>query len=727
MATVLAKAYVQIVPTARGIQGGIEKELSGEVKQAGISSGKAFGSELVSTLKKVIVAAGIGKIIQSALSEGAKLQQSYGGLDTIYGDASLAMQNYAQMASKAGISANDYAEQAVSFGAALKQTFGGDVYKAAQAADVAILDMADNAAKMGTPLESIQNAYQGFAKQNYTMLDNLKLGYGGTKKEMERLLADAQKITGVKYDISNLGDVYNAIHVIQGELGIAGVAAKEASETFSGSLGAVKASFQNLLGALTTGTGLKYALESLIGNAGVFIKNNLIPMITQIVEQIPTVVQLAIPLLVSSAQELITSLGGLIQGGGPQILENLKALSAEIASGLNTEFLVTGAQTIVSFVSGLMENIPELLETGAEIVSNLITGVLSAIPDIVVAAGTLITGLISAWFDARPEIFETGHNLIVEFITGLLATLPDLITTVGEMIVKMVNVILTNAPQFLEQGINYITQMISGILQSLPSIIAAITHIIVMLLATIATHLPEILTKGIEIITNICTGIIRSIPDAINAITEVTKNIIEEFKKVDWASLGKHLIDTVSEAIRNAVQTILDAVTDVGHQMMDAFTNIDWLSVGTNIVTGIKDGLLAAGGMLFNACRSLISRALNAAEDEADIGSPSRLFAREVGQWIPKGIAVGILDNVGAVESAMQSMTQTSMHDIGNAMRSATANITAPAASYAGLEERVDYLTALLVKYLPECAQPPVIDSDALTRTINRQLGVAYL
>ena len=214
----VATAYVQVVPTTKGIKEALTNEISG--------SGDAGGIKIGSAIKKAIVAAGIGaaltKVVSTALSAGGDLQQSFGGLDTIYGDASEAAKQYASEAAKAGISANSYAEQAVSFGASLKAAFGGDTIKAAEAANTAILDMADNSAKMGTDISAIQSAYQGFAKQNYTMLDNLKLGYGGTKTEMERLLADAQKLSGIKYDINNLGDVYEAIHVIQGELGLTG-------------------------------------------------------------------------------------------------------------------------------------------------------------------------------------------------------------------------------------------------------------------------------------------------------------------------------------------------------------------------------------------------------------------------------------------------------------------------------------------------------------------------
>ena len=186
--TSIGKAYVQIVPQAKGISKDIESAIGGDVSKSGDSAGKSFASQMVGAIKGVAIAAGIGKIFSEAINAGGDLQQSFGGLDTIYGDAAESAKEYARMAAEAGISANDYAEQAVSFGASLKQAFGEDAEQAVEAANTAIMDMTDNAAKMGTPIENIQNAYQGFAKQNYTMLDNLKLGFGGTKEEMQRLL-----------------------------------------------------------------------------------------------------------------------------------------------------------------------------------------------------------------------------------------------------------------------------------------------------------------------------------------------------------------------------------------------------------------------------------------------------------------------------------------------------------------------------------------------------------
>ena len=236
MATQLGKAYVQIIPSANGISGMIQKEMGGEVASAGTSAGQSLGSNLVGTFKKIVAAAGIGKALSATLNEGAALQQSLGGVETLFKDSADKVKGFANEAYKTtGLSANAYMENVTGFSASLLQSLGGDTDKAAETANMAMIDMSDNANKMGTSMESIQLAYQGFAKQNYTMLDNLKLGYGGTKQEMQRLLADAEKLTGVKYDINNLSDVYSAIHAIQENLDITGTTAREAATTFTGS------------------------------------------------------------------------------------------------------------------------------------------------------------------------------------------------------------------------------------------------------------------------------------------------------------------------------------------------------------------------------------------------------------------------------------------------------------------------------------------------------------
>lgn len=407
--TNIAKAYVQIVPSAEGIKGSITNVLEGESK----SAGSVAGTNIVGSLKKIIIGAGIGKVLTDALMQGANLQQSFGGLDTIYGEASEAAKKYAVEAAKAGISANSYAEQAVSFGAALKSAFDGDTTKAAEAANLAIMDMADNAAKMGTPLENIQNAYQGFAKQNYTMLDNLKLGYGGTKTEMERLLADAQKFSGIEYDINNLGDVYSAIHVIQGELGLAGVAADEASNTFSGSFGAMKAACQNFLGSLTLGEDIKPALQTLVTTTFTFLTQNLLPMLVNIVSTIPSIVEEGIPLLMTEVKKLI-----------PLLLD-------------------TGVNLIINLSKGLIKSIPTIVKSALEIVVALAKGIVKNIPK-VISAGTSIFNDFKKKFTSL-DWKSIGKNIMNGIVNGI----KSMLTSIGNAAKNAAKTALNSIKNFL--------------------------------------------------------------------------------------------------------------------------------------------------------------------------------------------------------------------------------------------------------------------------------------
>ena len=324
----IGDAYVNITPKAENIKAEVEK-LLGDAGLGGTAPGKKTGSSFMSGMKTVVTAAAVAKVIKDAFDAGGAIQQSFGGLETLYADAADGAKTYAMAAAEAGISANSYAEQAVSFGAALKAAYDGDTTAAMEAANTAILDMADNAAKMGTPLESIQQAYQGFARGQYQLLDNLKLGYGGTKTEMERLLADAQKLTGVKYDINNLGDVYDAIHVIQGELGLTGVAAEEAKTTLLGSAGAMKASWENLLAAMMTGEGLDEALEHFTESTGYFA-DNVLNMLGAVAPQIPDLVMGIFDTLMANAPMLLDGGIELMAQLAVGFVESLPLLIAKI-------------------------------------------------------------------------------------------------------------------------------------------------------------------------------------------------------------------------------------------------------------------------------------------------------------------------------------------------------------------------------------------------------------
>jgi hypothetical protein len=424
--TSIGKAYVQIVPKAEGITGQIEDIISPAAEESGEKGGASLGKSLLKGLATAGVVAGVTKLFSDSIGEGSKLQQSFGGLETLYGDAADQAKEYAYMAAQAGISANDYAEQAVSFGASLKSAFGGDTEKAVEAANTAIMDMTDNAAKMGTPIESIQNAYQGFAKGQYNMLDNLKLGYGGTKTEMERLLADASKLSGVEYNIDNLGDVYDAIHVIQEDLGLTGVAAEEAATTFSGSFGAMKANAQNLMADLALGNDIRPTLNALANSVKTFLVGNLLPMIGNILKQLPTFLAMIPGFLADMIPDLVTAGGDMIDGLLDGIIASIPTLIAglgTLVSSLWTTFtnidwvgvansLLTGLQTAIG---SIWDSVTELLRVNFGIDLPDWETVKQQISDLwdQVKAG------IAEFFKASFDILTDDDKTVIEKISAL--------------------------------------------------------------------------------------------------------------------------------------------------------------------------------------------------------------------------------------------------------------------------------------------------------------------
>lgn len=376
--TEIGQATITIIPNMKGSQATISKELGATGNKSGNDAGDSFAKTLLKKVKQAGIGIAVGKFISDSLNAGAKIQQSFGGLETLYGDAADYAKEYAYQAAQAGISANDYAEQAVSFGASLKKAFGGDTKKAVEAANTAIMDMTDNAAKMGTPIESIQNAYQGFAKGQYNMLDNLKLGYGGTKTEMERLLADAQKISGVEYNIDNLGDVYDAIHVIQEDLGLTGVAAEEAATTFSGSFGAMKAAAENLMADLALGNDIGASLEALSGSVKTFVVGNLFPMIGNLVTQIPSVIAALpgfvadiLPDLIAGVVDMVGQLAQAIVENGPTFIAGIRELLTQIPeafAGIDWAGVANTMLEGLSFaVGGIWDSITSLLSVTFDI------------------------------------------------------------------------------------------------------------------------------------------------------------------------------------------------------------------------------------------------------------------------------------------------------------------------------------------------------------------------
>ena len=410
MATNLGKAYVQIMPSAKGISGMISKELDGEVS----SAGKSAGNSLVSTIKSAVVAAGIGKLFASSLMEGGKLQQSLGGVETLFKNNANMVKQYANEAYKTtGLSANAYMETVTGFSASLLQSLGGDTAKAAKVANTAMVDMADNSNKMGTSMELIQNAYQGFAKQNYTMLDNLKLGYGGTKQEMQRLLADAQKLTGVKYDINNLSDVYEAIHVIQKELDITGTTAKEASTTLQGSFASMKAAFMNLLGNLSLGNDIKPALQQLASTTMTFLVGNFLPMVGNILKGLPT-------LVIGAFSGLAEQLRGVF---GDEVVNKIQGYLTQVSGAVESFMnVLTGSiskQEGIDLMKalGINEGTADSIASIAENIRTAFQNIWEAIKNVTAIVGEFVGDLLGI---NEAESSVSGVGLAFELLSDVV-------------------------------------------------------------------------------------------------------------------------------------------------------------------------------------------------------------------------------------------------------------------------------------------------------------------
>lgn len=560
--TDIGTAYVQIVPSAEGISGNIKKAIGADVDSAGESAGQSFGAKFASVAAKAIAALGVGKLIGDALNQGGQLQQSMGGMETLFKDSADKMMQYASESFKTtGLSANEYMQNVTGFSASLLQSMGGDTDKAADIANMAMTDMADNANKMGTSMDAITTAYQGFAKQNYTMLDNLKLGYGGTKTEMERLLKDAQAITGVEYDISNLSDVYEAIHVIQGELGITGTTAKEAAETLEGSFNSMKAAWLDLIGQMALGGDISGAMSNLTSTVATYLFGNLLPMVGNVLSQVPSI--------------------------------------------------------IVGAVQGVANYTDELINTGVEMVVDLITGIITAIPQLITASGQLIQSLWNAI--SSIDWASLGTEIMNSFDMGMFNDIPAILTTVQNILTQLINAIMGGLPQFLAKGGEIVLQMISGILNNLPSIVSAIARVIAQLISTIAANLPQFLSKGLQAIGQLAAGLIQAIPRVVSAIPQIISSAVSAFTSFNWASVGSQIINGIVAGIQSMASAIGNALSNIAKNAWESVKSFFGISspsklmrdtVGRYIPEGMAEGITQNARYVEDAMKGLATDAV---------------------------------------------------------------------------------------------------------------------
>lgn len=676
MATELAKAYVQIIPSAQGITGKIQEAIDPEAEPAGTS----FGGKMVGTLKKVIATAAIGEALKKTISEGTDLEQSIGGIETLFKEsADKVKANAAKAYKTAGMSANEYMELTTSFSASLLSSLSNDTSKAADVADMAMTDMSDNANKMGTNMEDIKNAYQGFAKQNYTMLDNLKLGYGGTKTEMERLLKDAQKISGVKYDINNLSDVYSAIHVIQGELDITGTTAKEAATTIYGSMNSMKAAAQNVMGQITLGRDIGPALSALGETTITFFAGNLLPAVANVLSGLPDLISGVTSVIVRSMNMAASNMDSIVSQGG-QIVLNLASSILE-----NAPFLLEAVLKLAMSLGETLIN-TDWGAVGQSVMDALSGSIDSAAGEILgIEGGEILTYLANALEQKLPVLMIEGSSILMSIINGILQKIPSIITTAGTIITNFVNAIFPTLPNLLSLGGQILMNLANGVIKNLPQIITAAGQTIIKIVATIGQNLPQILQSGIEITGKLATGLVRAIPTLVGQIPQIVASIKSTFSNVDWVSIGHNIIQGIANGLRNAGNMLWDAVKGV--------------------LGSFKDNVLAFFG----------------------IHSPSR-WGVFVGKMIDAGFAKGIIGELPTVNSAVTKLQDIATSPFSNASLNYELQGAAKASGTdQGTADRLDTLIALLKMILAVIGDK---DDDnpserELIRTL-RDLGVVF-
>ena len=570
----VASAYVQIVPSAQGIKGSITSALGGEAD----SAGSKLGSMLSTGIKAAVAAgvAGLGAIVGGALTEGGTLQQSIGGVETLFGDSASRVISAAENAYRtAGVSANSYMEQVTSFSATLLQGLGGDTKAAAGYADKAIVQMADNANKMGTSMESIQYAYQGFAKDNYTMLDNLKLGYGGTQSEMARLindsgvLGDSVKVTAETVKDVPFSSIIDAIQVIQDNLGITGTTAKEAATTLTGSFASVKAALSNVLAGLALGQDLGPALNGLASTLATFLTGNLIPAIYNILSALP-----------SALVTFITALGPQLASGlstiVPQIMTTGAQMLQSLSAGLVQEipnFLAQALLLLLQFTTSLRANFSNIVDAGIDLLLNLVQGIANGLPSLIEYVPTIVSNIAGLINDNAPKILQAGIQVIFTLVQGLINAIPTIIANIPQIISAIADTI--TAFNWLNLGATVIKTLGNGLLSMAGSLKGFTQSTFSGALDYLKSLPGQALQWGKDLIGGFIDGIIGNVGNLINSVKNVAATIASylHFSRPDVGPLRDYetwmpdMLSGMAQSIRSNIYRITDAMDFLGGSM----------------------------------------------------------------------------------------------------------------------------------------------------------------
>ena len=587
---------VQNAEANRGIDETTDKaeDAAGKIKDLGDEGdktegklGKAFskmGSAAVAVGKTIatglaVASTAVVAVGKAAISSYADYEQLVGGVETLFDESSATVIANAQNAYKtAGMSANEYMETVTSFSASLLQSLGGDTKAAAEKADMAITDMSDNANKMGTSIEMIQNAYNGFAKQNYTMLDNLKLGYGGTKEEMQRLLDDASKLSGIEYDISSYSDIVDAIHVVQNEMGITGTTAKEASSTISGSLASAKASWQNLLTGIADGNQDVGGLISNFFDSIVTVADNIVPRIAQVMETLPQLITDLVPKLLGKVSEIIDTLLPVVVEGAVSLLNAIvQVLPQLVTSILNAlPALISGIEQVFY---AIVDALPQLMTVICEALPILIPQLVNALVNMIVYLATHIAEIIQPLIDNLPEI-------IIAIVDALMDNLPALIQGLVALVIGIVRAI----PQIIMALIEALPTVIQSILEGLWNALPLLLEGIISIVGEIGIAIWDILSGFFTALGEWFGGLWESIKTIFAPVVEWFGNLFSTI----WESIVSVFSVVGTWVYDNIIAPVANFFTELWNTIVNAFhTVIDpWIEIVKRIATIIYDNVI---------------------------------------------------------------------------------------------------------------------------------------
>ena len=667
-------------------------ETTGKAKESGsifstLGNGlKVVGAGMVA-VAGVAGAAAVG-LSKKVIGAYAEYEQLVGGVDTLFKEASSKVQGFADNAYKtAGMSANEYMETVTGFSASLIQSLGGDTQKAADVGNQAVTDMSDNANKMGTDITNIQNAYQGFAKQNYTMLDNLKLGYGGTKEEMQRLLVDAEKISGVKYDISSFADVTEAIHVMQTQMGITGTTAAEAADTISGSIDSTKAALTNLWAGLGNPKADVQKLVNDVTNSLGHVVKNITPVLNNIVTALPTLIN-----------GVVSAIGGML----PNLLQAVTSLFTQVLQTILTllpSLIPVFVNALMTIVQAIISNLPLLISAAVQLVTTLVQGIATALPTLIPAAVQAVVTIVQGLIDNLPLLLDAGLQLLTGLVNGLITGIPVLIAALPQIITSLVTFFVTSIPIIINAGIQLLTALVTALPQIIAAIVAVLPQIINGIITALIAALPQLINAGIQlflalitalpqiisaiagampqIINGITGALIGNIDQIINAGVTLLVALVQNLPQIMTAVAAAipQIISALVGALGNGVSEMASAGLKLITGVKDSFTNIDWASVGSNIISGVAGGITGAATELLDAAGNAAGDALDWMKKKLGIHSPSRVFRDEVGKFIPAGIAVGIEQEAYTMQDALDTAATGLTFDTGNL----GANIIDPA------------------------------------------------